>query len=233
MKKVHKKIIGSILWLCVLLIAADYPAANSSDENDRGAQEKERNQEAPANAEKASTISVHDDQLSVELVDAQFGSVIDNVAQQSGFSVAISGDVKQKKVTTQFQNVDIERGIIRLLQLIREKNYLIHYDTKGMVSKLEVYSGSSVSSVTSRPAVSARPPGRSPARVTPAARRPTRSPDAARPRAPRRRVTRPRPRVQPEQTETINEAINNRGRSGARGDLEEPVGVVPYVPPKQ
>lgn len=234
MKKVRKTFTKCFPSLCVLFIGCGFATAGMSDENVLNGQEVERERKTGV-LEKGSRISVQDNRLSVELVDAQFGTVIDSVAKQSGFSVVINSNVKQKKVSTKFQNIDLERGIIRLLKLVREKNYLIHYDKKGMVSKLEIYSGEAVSSVAARPAVSSRPPAQRPSRVSPASRRrPTRSPAAVKPRVPRRRVTRPRPRVQPPQTENINEAMENRNREGVRGDLEEePVGVVPYVPPKQ
>ncbi len=233
MKKVRKTFTWFFLLLCALLIGFGYAAAGMPDENVLNGQEAERERETEK-SEKSSRISVQDNRLSVELFDAQFGTVIDSVAKQSGFSVVISSNIKQKKVSTKFQNIDLERGIIRLLKLVREKNYLIHYDAKGMVSKLEIYSGAAVSSVASQPAVSSRPPVQRPARVSPASRRPTRSPAAVRPRVPRRRVTRPRPRVRPPQTENINEAPENRNREDVRGNLEEePVGVIPYVPPKQ
>ncbi len=233
MKKVRKTFTWFFLLLCALLIGFGYAAAGMPDDNVLNGQEAERERETEK-SEKSSRISVQDNRLSVELVDAQFGTVIDSVAKQSGFSVEISSNIKQKKVSTKFENIDLERGIIRLLKLVREKNYLIHYDAKGMVSKLEIYSGAAVSSVASQPAVSSRPPVQRPARVSPASRRPTRSPAAVRPRVPRRRVTRPRPRVRPPQTENINEAPENRNREDVRGHLdEEPVGVIPYVPPKQ
>lgn len=85
------------------------------------------------------SIDVKDNNLSVELRDAEFGKVMDVIAEKAGFTVGLFGDVYSKKISTSFKNIDMERGILRLLLLLKEKNYSIYYDPKGLISKLEIY----------------------------------------------------------------------------------------------
>ena len=114
-------------------------------------------------------VKVENDLLSVELMDADFGTVINSIAEKAGFKVEMTGDVLSRKITTKFDNIDIERGVLRLLTLIKEKNYMSHYDTKGMLSKLEIY-GSGATTMT-RPSM--------PLPVRPQIQRPVFTPPAA------------------------------------------------------
>ena len=84
-------------------------------------------------------IEVKDNLLSVELIDAAFPEVINLIAEKSDFEVEFYSDFSEKILTTTFNNIDLERGIVRLLTLIREKNYMVRYDKDGNVSKLEIY----------------------------------------------------------------------------------------------
>lgn len=94
-------------------------------------------------------IEVKDGLLSVELSDAEFGNVIKEIAEKARFKVEVSGDVAYKKISTNFRGVDIEKGIRRLLTIMKEKDYTISYNREGFIDKLEIYGGAS-----SKPAVS-------------------------------------------------------------------------------
>lgn len=129
-------------------------------------------------------VKVENDLLSVELLDADFGTVINSIAEKSGFKVEMTADVAARKITTKFNEVEIERGVLRLLTLIKEKNYMSHYNTKGMLSKLEIYgSGPATTTKPSRPAA-VRPPVQRPVVTTPAPVVTSPSPAAAPPRPP-------------------------------------------------
>ncbi|MBA4374384.1 MAG: hypothetical protein C0402_16150 [Thermodesulfovibrio sp.] len=90
-------------------------------------------------AESRMHIEFKDDLLSLDLVDAEFGSVIKTVAARAGIKVEMSGPIQQKKLTTKFSGIELERGILRLMTLMKEKNYTLRYDTAGRVNALEVY----------------------------------------------------------------------------------------------
>jgi hypothetical protein len=92
--------------------------------------------EAPV---RESIVEVIDGKLSVDLADAEIGSVIKEIAQKMNFQVEINRTVYTKKVTTRFSGLDVERGIKRLLTLAKENNYLFRYDTAGKLSKVELY----------------------------------------------------------------------------------------------
>ena len=139
-------------------------------------------QEEPVEPKPISIVDIKDDLLSVELVDAEFGGVLRDIARKAGFKVEIGGDVNTMKLNTKFSNMEIERGIERLLTLVREKNYLVHYDTKGAVSSIEIYGGLNAPVAAPKPQTPARPQAQRPARTAPV-------PAAA--TAPRRIVTPP------------------------------------------
>jgi hypothetical protein len=96
-------------------------------------------QPQPENPGRESVVEVKDGKLSVDLVDAEIGSVISEIAQKMNFQVEINRTVYIKKVTTRFSGLDVERGIKRLLTLAKENNYLFRYDTAGKLSKIEIY----------------------------------------------------------------------------------------------
>lgn len=77
--------------------------------------------------------------LNVELENAPFGEVIADIANKAGFETAVAGGISRKTLTTRFSDTDLKRAILRLLSLIDQKTYFIHYDAKGEIRKIEVY----------------------------------------------------------------------------------------------
>lgn len=90
--------------------------------------------------------------LSVNAQDAAFGDIMADVAGKVGFELVISPDIAGKKLTTNFSDVEVQRGIQRLLTLINHKNYFMHYGREGNIKKLEIYGSVSPSTVRSLPA---------------------------------------------------------------------------------
>ncbi len=86
-----------------------------------------------------STVTVKNNRLSVEFVDVSFGEILLSISKNAGFKVEGSSRVFSTKVTTKFNDVGIDRGLIRLFSLVNESNYLISYNSKGSISKLKVY----------------------------------------------------------------------------------------------
>jgi len=97
-------------------------------------------------------VEVENGIMGVEISDAEFGEVIKEIAGKAKFKVEIASDVASKKISTNFKGVDIERGIRRLLTIIKEKDYTISYNSEGFIDKLEIYGGGN-----SKPAVSPPP----------------------------------------------------------------------------
>ena len=127
-----------VLFLLVFLVGVRVFAAAAGREGETAGDEGTAVQrETP---KPFSRVEVKNGRLSVELVDAGFGEVMQAISEKSGIKMEIVGGVYAKTVTTSFSDLDLERGIARLLSLVKEKNYMIRYDTKGMVSKVEVYS---------------------------------------------------------------------------------------------
>ncbi|MHB8882630.1 MAG: hypothetical protein ACYC69_14120 [Thermodesulfovibrionales bacterium] len=115
-------------------------------------------------------IDVRDGLVSVDLHDADFSSVMQELAARSGIKVNIGGTAPQKKVTTRFSGLELDRAIARLMSLINEKNYAITYDAQGKPGAVEVYAGSSEAppaKMQARPGLSRgpQPPSSSPAMV--------------------------------------------------------------------
>lgn len=90
--------------------------------------------------------------LSVDAQEAAFGDIMAEVAGKVGFELVISPDIAEKKLTTSFSDVEVQRGIQRLLALINHKNYFMHYGREGNIKKLEIYGSVSPSTVRSLPA---------------------------------------------------------------------------------
>lgn len=88
------------------------------------------------------TIDLKDDLLSVDLYEADFGSVLQAISVKGGIKVDMSGDIGKRKLTTKFSGIELERGILRLMTLMKEKNYTLKYDNKGRVNLIEIYAAS-------------------------------------------------------------------------------------------
>lgn len=97
-------------------------------------------------------IEVNDGLLSVEISDAEFGNVIKEIAEKAKFKAEISSDVALKKISTTFKDIEVERGVRRLLTIMKEKDFTISYNTAGVIDKLEIYGGG-----ISRPVVNTQP----------------------------------------------------------------------------
>ena len=184
-------------------------------------------------------IKIENNLLSVELVNANFGETIQAIAQKAGFSIAGSSETFGSKVTTKFDNLEIDRGFARLFSLVKESNYLISYDEKGSISKLEVYGNISAGSVQKSPV----------ARQMPPTRRIFRSPFPTAPRPVIRRLPRPvarplpsEPSQPPEAPEPSPPAPPEPGLSDqmpedenmAHEDIpDQDVKEIPYIPPQK
>ena len=145
-------------------------------------------------------IALKNDRLSVDLINANLGEIIQSIAKQAAFSIEGYSSVFSKTITTKFNDLEIDRGIIRLFSLVKEKNYLINYDTKGAILKLEIYGGEAAGSIPKTPAR----PQVSPARqqVSPPVETPSQRPAISRPALPAaRRISPVRPNRQAPQTQ--------------------------------
>ncbi|MFA4829598.1 MAG: hypothetical protein WC855_04225 [Thermodesulfovibrionales bacterium] len=96
-------------------------------------------------------IEVNDGLLSVEITDAEFGNVIKEIAEKAKFKAEISSDVALKKISTTFKNIEVERGVRRLLTIMKEKDFTISYNTAGLIDKLEIYGGGVISRPVGNP----------------------------------------------------------------------------------
>lgn len=138
MKRIKQILIVSVICTFTILGTTGLTFSQTTQENfpPEDTAEVQPQTEAP---KQLFNVKVEDDLISVELLDADFGTVINSIAEKAGFTVEMTGDVSSRKITTKFNNIEIERGVFRLLTLIKEKNYMSHYNTKGMLSKLEIY----------------------------------------------------------------------------------------------
>jgi hypothetical protein len=93
-------------------------------------------------------VALKNDLLSVDLVNASLGETLRSIAQKAGFSIEGNSRAFSQKMTTKFNDLEVDIGIIRLFSLVKESNYLINYDTKGSISKLKVYDSGAVGSTT-------------------------------------------------------------------------------------
>ena len=153
--------------VCLLLVftaalpasAAKQPQADPDEDVDEIEDVEPAEPEPPKQVMK---IEVRDNLLDVELENVDFGSVIRSIADKAKFKVEGSGAVFGKKLNTKFSDIEIERGVTRLLSLVKERNYMIHYDTQGAISRLEIFPSAQGSSPApgTRPAPVMQPPVR-------------------------------------------------------------------------
>lgn len=191
------------------------------------------------------SIALKDDRLSVDLINANLGEIIQSIAQKAAFSIEGHSSVFSKTITTKFNDFEIDRGIIRLFSLVKEKNYLINYDAKGTIIKLEIYGGEASGSIPKTPVR----PQVSPARqqVSPPAETPSQRPAVSRPvppaarRFPQVRLNRQVPQAQqtpqvpqtpqaPEPADPISiQEDQNIDENLPSEDIKE----IPYIPPQK
>jgi len=234
----------SLSVLCLLLVffatvqAADQKAPQMP--GSVSAPSVEESQETPPEPPKSVlTVEIKNDLLSVELENVSFGTAIKAVADKAGFKIEGAGEVFNRKMNTRFSDIEVERGVLRLLSLVKETNYMLHYDTKGQINKLEIFGISSVST----PGATTRP-----TTPTPAFRRPAVSPVLPQTPRPSTVTPMPQPRRMPpvvRRRPVISRPTTSSQPAAAlpSGDVkpepdddndadEEPVEVIPYVAPQ-
>lgn len=121
--------------------------------------------EEDSSAGYASVVGLNDGLLSVGLTNAPFGKVMSEIANRAGFELYMSNGVYEKSVTTKFEDVELERGILRLLGLISQKTYFLYYNADGSYKKLEIFGLGPGESPRQKPAPTPRP-ARRPSRQT-------------------------------------------------------------------
>ncbi|TAN43553.1 MAG: hypothetical protein EPN25_00235 [Nitrospirae bacterium] len=126
---------------------------------------------SPAPVQKKVRIEVREGLVGVDLQNADLSSVMKELGAKAGIKVSMGGTAPQKKITTRFSGLELDRAISRLMTLINEKNYTITYDAQGRPNSVEVYAGSpeaaSPAKMHARPEVlrSPQPPSSPPAKA--------------------------------------------------------------------
>jgi hypothetical protein len=234
----------SLSFLCLLLaFFATMPASAQKTppvpKPDTAPSSQEDQEPQPEPPKSVLNVEVKNDLLSVELENVDFGTAIKAVAEKAGFKIEGTGEVFSRKLNTRFTDIEVERGVLRLLTLVKESNYMLHYDTKGLISKLEIFgigSGKAPSITT-----------RQPLRPAPALRQPAVSPDPpqtqrpatvspmpqTRPMPPvvRRRPVPSRP-IPPSQPAAQSPISATPQAAEVGGEEEESVDEIPYVAPQ-
>ena len=109
-------------------------------------------------------IDLTEGKLNAELQNAKFGDVMAEIANRAGFEVAIESGISQRTLSTKFVNMDVKRAIIRMLTLIGQKTYFVHYTPEGEIKKIEVYS---TAVKQSAPEPTVRGPRKAPSSIEP------------------------------------------------------------------
>lgn len=184
-------------------------------------------------------VSIQNNNLSVELVDAEFGTVLQSIAQKSGFRVVIGGDVFNKKLNTKFEDMELERGVMRLFNLIREKNYAMKYDAKGKLDVIEIFESTASASAPAMMQPQVRPQVQRPAFIPPMPQSdsaaslpvpaPGRRPVPIRPPSIRSRAL-PQVGHQPSTIQAPNNSMQEQTENEPQNDIEEEVKEIPYMP---
>jgi len=96
-------------------------------------------------------VKVNRGRLSVTADNAHFGTLMDQIAKDAGFELSISPDVAGKTLSTEFRDLDLERGIQRLMGLISHRNFFMFYGRDGNIKKIEIYGAGSGSTGPASP----------------------------------------------------------------------------------
>lgn len=234
------------LLVCICLLLAAVAAGTASAQKTPQASkpeaaltDEEDQEPKPEPPRRVLNVEIQNDLLSLELENVDFSAVIKAVGEKAGFKIEGKGEVFGRKLNTKFTNIEVERGVLRLLTLVKETNYMLHYDTKGQISKLEILgigSGRAPAATTTR----------QPLRPTPTFRQPA---DSTLPQSPvtpgpipRRRIvspverrqiiTRPSRPGQPAQP-VAPPSGEPKPQTADEGNIEEePVAEIPYVTPQ-
>lgn len=180
----------------------------------------------------AGGVSVSDGLLSVRVENAPIAGLISEIGRKAGFTVEISPGVTKETVSTNFADMELQRGIRRLFALVQHKNFFIHYGEDGLISKIEV-----LSTLEAAPAARGGGVSRSRRPVPPRRRAPS---------ARGRRPMPPRPAPMPEPMPMAEDpAFAFPGQPGVPEEpfmppgehmppeMEEQAGGVPYIPPRR
>jgi len=89
-------------------------------------------------SEEGFSIEAKDGLLNVEASDVEFGKIMDEVSRQTGIEMVISPDIAALRLSTSFKDLKIESAIKRMLNLIGQKNYTMHFAEGGVIKKIEV-----------------------------------------------------------------------------------------------
>jgi hypothetical protein len=226
----------SLLALLVIIIdgGSAYPQTPPPVSQQRAPTDESSPQ--PEVVTQTSTIKVENNLLSVELVNADFGEIIKSIAQKARFGIEGYSDAFKTKVTTKFDNLEIDRGFARLFSLVKESNYLISYDAKGSISKLEIYGNAAAGSVHKSPTRTQISPAR------PSIRSPFPTSRPGSPRGPRP-VARPLPSEQSQPSETSQppqppqpapeDQMPEDEGAGHQDIPDQAVKEIPYIPPQK
>ena len=134
----------SLVFFCLLVVFfAAMPAAAQKAPKLQGTETVPSSQESqelkPEPPKSVINVEIKDDLLSVELANVDFRAAISAVADKAGFKIEGTGEVFSRKLNTRFTDIEIERGVLRLLSLVQESNYMLYYDTKGLIITLKIF----------------------------------------------------------------------------------------------
>lgn len=184
---------------------------------------------APSAPQARIEVEVKDDLLRVDLMDAEFGSVMRAIAAKTGIKVELEGDVGKRRLTTRFAGLELERGIGRLMTLIKEKNYTIRYDTKGRVSVVEVYGSEQPAAPAAGTAGRSEMPKQAPQPAMPSAMPAVQK----NPPLQRRLIPAPKP-VSPRAEAPARPVRNGEKQDPDDSDYEDEMAEeLPYIPPQR
>lgn len=229
------KILITLLFLLFIIIiggGSAYAQIPPQDiQQDTVTEETEVTGPQPEVPRRTVNIALKDDRLSVDLVNATFGDIIQEIARKAAFSIEGYSSVFSKTITTKFDALEVDRGIIRLFSLVKEKNYLINYDTKGAILKLEIYGTEAAGSIPKTPAR----PQVSPVRQQVSPPSPTTPARPAIPGiSPSRRRSVPQPRIPRVSPQPAPQDQMPEDQDIEHEDLpEEDVKEIPYIPPQR
>jgi hypothetical protein len=84
-------------------------------------------------------VRVKDEMMSVDAHLAEIGQIMEEISQKAGFELSMSPQLKSLPLDISIADIDMERGIRRILNLANLRSFMLEYAQDGSISKLKVF----------------------------------------------------------------------------------------------
>jgi hypothetical protein len=85
-------------------------------------------------------VRVKNETMSVDAHLAEIGRIMEEISKKAGFELSMSPQLKSLPLDISITDIDMERGIRRILNFANIRSFMLEYAQDGSISKLKVFS---------------------------------------------------------------------------------------------